>query len=489
MLVRQRWMLVVALCCLASACGQAPPVEKIDDGAAQRAAAEMAAREVALAAREDDATSIGTAAVVYGLPLVVMDLTKRVATNVPRSQGDGHAPVNQFGHQTALPTAANRSAANLNVDTLYSWGWIDVAREPIVLSMPNTGGRYYLISMVDGWTNVSASLGKRTTGTKARSFLITGPGWNGKVPAGLTEVKSPTAIGCLIVRMETNGPGDHELVRAMQKLYRLTPFSAYGKPYTPPAGAVDAGLDMQASPIEQVARMSTPTFMRTLATLMRTNPPAATDAAALARFAKIGLVPGESFDVSRLDPAVARGIAKAVPEALRQLKNTPADAASIDNGWTLSPASIGDYGTNYRVRAINATKGLGSNLPADVIYASSAVDGDGKPLEGSRRYVLHFAKGQTPPTNAFWSLTMYNVQGAFVDNPLNRYSVAGWMPLKYNKDGSLDIYLQRTSPGKDKDDNWLPTPPAAFNLTLRIYSPKPAALDRSWHSPAPAPVK
>jgi hypothetical protein len=487
--LRKRWMVAAAVCCMVAACAHAPPEAKVDDGEAQRAAAELAARNAALAAHDNDVATIGADAVIYGLPLVIMDMTKRLATNVPRSQSYGHAPVNQFAHQTALPTSANRSAANLNVDTLYSWGWIDVAKEPIVLSMPNTGGRYYLISMVDAWTNVSASLGKRTTGTKARRFVITGPGWTGKLPAGLTEVKSPTTSACLVVRMETNGPGDNELVRAMQKGYRLTPLSMYGKPFTPPPGVVDANLNMQMSPVDQVTRMSSATFLKTLATLMRSNPPPPGDAAALARFATIGLVPGQDFDIKKLDHATARALAKSMPAALEQLKNAPKDTDVIDNGWILSSPVIGDYGTHYRTRAINATRGLGSNLPADVVFATSAVDGEGDKLEGSRRYVLHFVKGQTPPTNAFWSLTMYNAQGAFVDNALSRYSIAGWMPLKYNKDGSLDLYIQNAAPGKDKDANWLPAPAAAFNLTLRIYSPKPPALDGTWHPPAVATVK
>jgi hypothetical protein len=224
--------------------------------------------------------------------------------------------------------------------------------------------------------------------------------------------------------------------------------------------------------------------LKALATLMKSNPPAADDAQIVARLAKIGVVPGEPFNIDKVEPVIARGLVKAVPAALRQLKNLPTDANDIDNGWALSPRSIGDYGTHYQTRAVNATKGLGSNLPADVVFASTSVDSDGKPLSGTRRYVLHFAKGETPPTDAFWSLTMYNAQGAFVENPLNRFSIAAWMPLKPNKDGSLDLYLQRVSPGKDKDTNWLPSAPAAFNVTLRIYSPKAAALDRSWHPPS-----
>jgi hypothetical protein len=461
-------------------CGDKGDAGKTDKAAADAA---TAAKAAATKAQESEALALGVEAVVYGLPLVITDVTMRKATNVV-APGGFSAPVNQLLNLRAFPDAQFKDVVRANVDTLYSIAFMDVSAEPMVLSVPDTQGRYYLMPMLDGWTNVFASPGKRTTGTRAGHFAITGPGWTGTLPKGVEELKSPTAIVWMIGRTQTNGPKDYAAVHAIQDQLKLVPLSAFGKPFKAPPGVVDPGVDTKTPPVEQVMKMSAATFFGRLAALMKANPPPEADAPILARLAKIGIVPGQPFDAAKLDPAVARGLEKSVETAMAKLQAAAKTAGQLQNGWRIPSPLLGNYGTDYGTRAVVALFGLGATLPADAMYPSAFVDGDAKPLDGANRYVVHFDKGQTPPANAFWSVTMYNPQSFFVDNPINRYAISSWMPLKRNKDGSLDLYIQHASPGKDKEANWLPAAQGEFNVTMRIYWPKPDALDGKWNPPA-----
>jgi hypothetical protein len=434
----------------------------------------------------DEARKIGVEAVVYGLPLVVMDTTMRVSTNVPGPQPNAHAPVNQFGNMSKYPSASDHTVVRMNIDTLYSWAWLDLSKEPMVLSLPDTHGRYYMMPMLDAWTNVFASPGTRTTGNGAGNFAVSGPGWTGSIPEGVKQIKSPTNIVWIIGRTQTNGPEDYAAVNALQAQYKLTPLSAFGKPNTPPPGVVDPAVNMKVGPGEQVAKMDSTTFFKTLARLTASNPPPAEDAPVLAMLAKIGVIPGQDFDPSKLDPAVAKELEKSVQLAVEKLQAAGKKWGKPVNGWNVPPMNVGDFGTDYSFRAVVAFIGLGANLPADAVYPFAFVDGDDKPLNGANRYVVHFDKGQTPPANAFWSLTMYDAQGFPVENPINRYTISSWMPLKSNADGSLDVYIQKDSPGADAKSNWLPAPASEFTITMRVYWPKPAMLDGTWKPP---PVK
>jgi hypothetical protein len=431
----------------------------------------------------DEAAKIGVEAVVYGLPLVIMELTRLASTNVASPQLDAHAPMNQFGHMLKYPPASDHTVVRMNIDTLYSWAWLDLSKEPMVLSVPDTKGRYYMMPMIDAWTNIFASPGTRTTGNKAGQFVITGPVWKGTLPKGAQELKSPTNMVWIVGRTKTDGPPDYAAVNAIQKEYTLTPLSALGKPYTPPAGVVDPAVNMKVGPADQLAKMDSTTYFKMLARLMASNPPPAADAPALATLAKIGVVPGQDFDPGKLDPAVAKALNGSVQIAMEKLQAAAKTAGKPVNGWNIVPMTIGKFGTDYGLRAVVSVIGLGANLAEDAIYPNAFVDGDGKPLSGANKYVVHFDKGQPPPANAFWSLTMYNAQSFMVENPINRYDIASWMPLKYNKDGSLDIYVQRDSPGKDKEANWLPAAAGEFSITMRVYWPKPEMIKGTWEPP------
>jgi hypothetical protein len=460
---------------------------------ARAQAAEPAMGSQESPSREQLAQQAGVQAVIYGLPLVMMDITMKNFTNTPPPRG---APLNQFLHERAFPPASFKQVVRVNVDTLYSSAFLDLSKEPLVLSVPDTHGRYYLLPLMDAWTNVFATPGTRTRGNGAAHFLIAGLGWSGTPPAGMEILKSPTNIVWLLGRTQTNGPDDYAAAHVVQDGYKLTPLSQFGRAYAPAKPAVDPNFDAKTPPVEKLKAMSAAQFFDSLATLLKANPPPTADAPIIAKLAHIGIVAGQRFDPSQLDPAVARGLSGSVALALQKLQAAVAqmgakDSSQSENGWRIPPAAVGNFGTNYQLRAVITLIALGANLPADAVYPTTFVDGDGKPLNGSNRYTLHFAKGETPPVNAFWSVTLYGPDSFFVVNSINRQAISSWMPLQHGRDGSLDIYIQKDPPEKERESNWLPAPDGDFNLTLRMYWPKdkqPSILDGSWIPPAVRPV-
>ncbi len=435
-------------------------------------------------AKRDEALKTGVDAYIFGYPLVLMDVTREVMTAAPNATAiAGRAPINQFANMRSFPNYTFTDVVSPNADTLYSSAWINVKAEPMLLSVPAMDKRYYLMPMLSGWSNVFASPGTRTTGDGKGNYAITGPNWNGQLPAGVKEIKSPTDMVWLLGRTESNGAKvDYAVVHTLQDQFKLTPLSAWGKPYTPPSDVVVGGVDSRTAPVEQVASMDTNAFFDRLNGLLVNNPPAPEDAPAMARFAAIGVAPGKNFDAKSLDPATARGVqqaAQAGQEALTTAARKP--MGTNVNGW--DKTATGTYGTNYMFRAVVALVGLGANLPEDAIYPRTTVDGQGQSLTGANKYVIHFSKGQTPPVNGFWSVTMYNDKQFFVENPIGRYAIGNRDKLKFNHDGSLTIYVQHDSPGEDNESNWLPAPADSFNLVLRMYWPKKEALDGNWKIP------
>jgi len=423
-------------------------------------------------------------AYIYGYPLVTVEMTRRVTTNAVKPEGL-HGPMGQFASAREYPTAAFKDVTAPTADTLYSSAWLDLSQGPWILQLPDEHGRYYLMPMLEAWTNVFTSPGTRTTGTGAGEFAIVGPGWHGELPPGTEELRSSTNLVWIIGRTYCTGtPEDYTAVHALQDRYKLVPLSGYGKPYTPPPGKVDPSIDMKATPREQVERMDTISYFKLLAELMKQNPPYAEDAPILARLGRIGLVPGKDFDSSKL--AAVPNI-QDVPKVgvERIMAHFTAGGADL-NGWVFFKP-CGRYGTDYIQRAIVARLGLGANLTEDAVYPTANTDGSGQKLDGANKYVIRFPKGQMPPVRGFWSLTMYDAQYFFVANPLNRYTLSQRNTLKPNPDGSVDLYIQAASPGPDKESNWLPAPSGPFNLMLRLYWPKehpPSLLDGTWQPPA-----
>jgi hypothetical protein len=422
-----------------------------------------------------------------------MDVTRRQLTNVEPGQSEMGAPPNTFANLKAFPTASMHAFVRPNFDTLYSSAWLDLTKEPMVVSVPDTGGRYYLLPMLDMWSEIFASPGWRTTGTMAGNFLIAPPGWRPELREGLAaelklpeytqRIDAPTFNVWVFGRTQTNGPQDYAAVHKIQEGFRITPLSQWGKPASPPAVSIDPSVDMKTPPKVQVDTMPPDQFFAYAAEILKLQPPHLTDGPILARMQRIGIERGKSFNLGQADPALRRALERA-PKAARNLmlQKAPTIARNV-NGWLLSTDTVGVFGNHYLKRAMVAYVGLGANLPEDAVYPLNLGDMTGKPLNGSFDYTLRFAKGQLPPAEVFWSVTLYDKDGFQVANDLNRFALSSWMPLKTNADGSLDLFIQNANPGPERVVNWLPAPKGPFTLTMRIYVPKRDVLTGTWNPP------
>jgi hypothetical protein len=433
-----------------------------------------------------EAIKIATEAYIYGYPLVTFDMARRQQTNVAVPDAE-HAPMGQMIRMRTYPAVDNHCCAAPNADTLYTEAWLDVSVEPAVLSIPDMGDRYYIAPMLDGWSEVIEAASTYTTGPKAQTYAITGPGWSGTLPDGVTQVKSPTGMVWVLARIYSTGtPEDYKAVHALQDRFSVVPLSAYGKPYTPPPGAVDPDFDMKTGVRQQVNTLDIDDYFKRLAELMKTNPPTAMDEPMVERMARIGLVPGQDFDPGKLgflDREAIRMVPKlAILEMGLHLKEQ-----KITNGWLYFTQGVGNFGSDYLVRGMANLLGPGWNRPQDAVYPLSQKDAQGDDYDGAKhKYVMHFEKGQMPPAEAFWSLTLYDENFFFVPNPVNRYDLAQRDKLITNPDGSVDLYIQAAPPDRDKAANWLPAPQGKFVLVMRIYQPRkapPSILDGSWTPP------
>jgi hypothetical protein len=438
-----------------------------------------------------DEFGLAVEAYTFGYPLVTMEMTRRVITNVAEPKGT-KGPMGHLIKVREYPNAAFRDVTAPNADTLYTTAFLDVGKEPWVVSLPDLHDRYALFPMLDGWTTVFDVPGKRTTGTGAQTFAVTGPGWEGTLPEGVKQYKSPTSIVWLLGRIYCTGtPEDYAAVHKIQDEVKLYPLSAYGKDWMPPEGKVDPSIDMKTAVRDQVNNMDAVEYFTLLAELLKTNPPTEADAPMVEKLAQIGIVPGQDFDKTKFDPAFAKRVPQiAFARIMLHFKFSGGDVEDI-NGWGFT-TKTGIYGVNYIQRALVTAIGLGANRPQDAIYPTSMKADSGlikRAYNGSEKYVLTFKKGLTPPVSGFWSLTMYDADYFFVDNPLNRYSISARQPLKANADGSIDLLIQNESPGPDKESNWLPAPKGKFILMMRLYWPNesnPSIIDGSWVIP---PVK
>ncbi|WP_314950382.1 DUF1254 domain-containing protein [Bradyrhizobium cosmicum] len=442
---------------------------------------------------EEEAHAIAVDAYVYFYPLLTMDITRKQATNVEPGKDSFKGPMNTFVNVPEYPPASYKGVVRTNFDTLYSVSWLDMTKEPVVISVPDTNGRYYLLPMLDMWSNVFASPGWRTTGTKAGTFLVTSPGWRPdlrdrfaeefKLPKDTVRIDAPTPYVWIIGRTKTDGPADYDAVHKIQAGYKVALLSEFGKTPNPLEVKIDPSVDMKTAPKLQVDTMSAGVYFAQAAELLKLHPPHITDQPIIAQMKKIGIEPSKSFEISKLDPVVQRALETA-PQAGQKLMTWKVPTlARVVNGWSMNTDTMGVYGNYYLKRAIVAQLGLGANLPEDAVYPLNLADDTGRPLDGANKYTITFEKGAVPPVNAFWSITLYDSEGFQVGNVLNRFAVSSWMPFKTNADGSLDLYFQNESPGKDKEANWLPAPKGAFNLTMRLYSPKADALTGKWNPP------
>lgn len=445
------------------------------------------------AVSELEAHAIGVSAYLYFYPIVTMDLTRKQFTNVEPGQKIGYAPMNMFANVPEYPPANLKVVVRPNFDTLYSVAWLDLTREPVIVSVPDTGGRYYLLPMLDMWTDVFASPGWRTTGTHAATYMIAPPRWRPdlkdgfidefKLPEETRRIDAPTPYVWIIGRTKTDGPQDYEAVRKIQAGLNVTPLSRFGKEPQAIQVKIDPKVDMKTPTKVQVDTMTAGEFFSYGAELLKLHPPHITDEPIIALMKRIGFEPGKSFDIDKLDPAVKKAL-ETVPEQAQKLMQWKVpNLARVVNGWSMNTDTMGVYGNYYLKRAIMAQIGLGANLPEDAIYPFNLGDASGKPLDGASKYTIHFDKGAMPPVEAFWSITLYDADGFQVANSIDRFALSSWMPFSYNPDGSLELYFQNERPEKGKEANWLPAPKGPFSLTMRLYAPKMEVLVGKWDPP------
>jgi len=419
----------------------------------------------------------GMQSYVYGFPLVLMDVTNGVLTATPKA-GEYKAPINQFFRIRTYVSPDFKDVVRISRNSLWSVAVLDLEKEPVVISHPDTGGRFVVVQMMNMWTDDFGSVGSRTTGSGSGKFLIAGPKWSGTAPTDIKDIyKCATRYAWVLVQISAKSPEEFPAINAIQDQLKVTPLSAWGRPYMPPDNVpVDPAVDTTSTPFDQVRLMDAATFFNRLAHVMKDNPPYATDSSMQEKLRKLGVEPGKDFDASRVDPNVLKGLNRVPAQIWNTLASAPYQMKGV-NGWLL-PLNLGRYGNDYNTRAFIAYVGLGALTSDDAIYPSVFVDADGNPLLGTHKYTMHFPKGEILPSKAgVWSISQYR-ENFYVHNPIERYSILPSMPIKYNEDGSLDIYLQAQSPGADKESNWLPLPLSGpVNLTIRVYQPKPEMFD------------
>jgi len=385
---------------------------------------------------------------------------------------------NRFRHYARSATPADKDIVTPNNDTPYSWAWLDLRAEPLVLSLPAVPApRYYVNQWFDLYTHNFAYTGVRATGREAGTYLFVGPRWKGAVPKGMTKVfRAETEFVGTLTRTQLAAPDDLPAMQAVQAQYKLTPLSQFtGKPTPQPAPTV-------AWPVWDAKKAEGIGFIAYLNALLPFMPTVPSEKATFARFAKIGIGPGKPFDPAKLDPATRSAIELGIADAPKELREK-ALAQSTSKGFF---GTRSELGTDYIMyRSMGAMLGIYGNSTDEAVYASQQTGPDGKVLDGSRHWVLRFEPGQLPPVNEFWSITMYNLpERLLVENPINRYSVGDRTAgLKQGPDGSLEIYIQNDNPGPDKASNWLPAPKGPFFFVARFYGPKQAAMDGTWKLP------
>lgn len=481
-----------------------------------------------------DTVKMAIDAYIYGYPLVTFDMARKQQTNVKIPDAE-HSPMGQMIKMRQYLAVDNHCCAAPNADTLYTIAWLDVGKEPWILGIPDMGDRYFIVPLLDGFSEVFKVASPGTTGSHAHTYVITGPGWNGILPEGVTEVKSDTAMVWVLGRIYSTGtPEDYKDVHALQDKFSLVPLSAYGKSYTPPKGIVNPNIDMKTGTRDQINSMDIYTYFDYLAKLLKNNPPRAVDSEMVETLKLIGLIPGEDFDPSKLgisDPdmlksvphmaqdlmvdctgecgkphfsegigsifldnfdaeklgSIDKTLIKMVPKVALLKMGIQLKQTKTTNGWLYYTEGVGNFGTDYTLRGMANLLGPGWNRPQDAIYPISMKDADGNAYDGAKHnYVMRFEKDSLPPVNAFWSLTMYDKDLFFVPNAIDRYAVSNRDTFVTNPDGSIDIYMQSESPGKEKEANWLPAPKGEFKLVIRMYDPKktpPSILDGSWTPP------
>ncbi|CAE6686956.1 hypothetical protein R69927_00149 [Paraburkholderia domus] len=446
---------------------------------ATQAAAQAAASSATVTVSPEEARAIAKDAYLYAYPMLFNYKTLYQQAVDPGSKAYVGG-FDKFRHYSQPYGPDNKEIVTPNNDTPYSWAWLDLRREPLILSVPAVPkDRYYSFQCVDMYTYNFAYIGSRATGSEAGRYLFAGPNWHGETPKGIDKViRSESDLILVLGRTVLNGSSDVKNVQAIQKQYKLTPLSTFehtGAPPPSPKINFPKWDEAKATSVDFIAYLN---FL-----LQFTQPPAPSEAELMQRFGKIGIAPGALFDPAALPPETRVALEAGVADGKAAL----ADAEKHTTG------SFDLFGTreqmkdDYVKRAVAAAMGIYGNTKEEAVYVGTHVNGEHEQLVGTQPYVLHFDKKDLPPAKFFWSMTLYDLPARhLVANPINRYSIGDRTKgLKYGADGSLDIYVQNTSPGAEKTSNWLPAPAGAYDLITRIYGPDQAVLDGSWKFPEP----
>ena len=417
------------------------------------------------------AYSTGVAAWVYGLaPLSVRN-------TVPRF------PRNQIVSIAQLVEPEVRTVIAPNVDTTYTVGQIDLSDGPLVVDVPDTAGRYYVLQFMDAYSNTFSYIGRRTTGTKPGSYALVPPGYSGALPSGVKRIASPTNLIWLIGRTLVRDSADLVPVTDLMREYRLTPLATWS------AGQRSNPIVLPAFPGQQ-NQLVLPkglAYLDQLGETLADNPPPKADACALRAFRKVGIGPGLTPSTQAKGAVRAALLAgtRAGPRLVtRAVAHVNSYSRVRNNGWLVSLGYIGDYGRNYLGRAVIARFALGANTAPETVYPSAVTDSGGRPLTGRHRYRMRFARGKLPPADAFWSITMYESDGYLHPNAARRYAIGDRTPgLRRNAGGSLTVAIQRTRPAGVAAANWLPAPKGRFRMLMRVYEPRRSVLRRVWKPP------
>jgi hypothetical protein len=418
---------------------------------------------------------------IYGYPLLLMDLTKRAhtATAYPTLQS---APLNQFAHGHFLPQPQDKYAVHPNADCLRSSAWLDLHKEPVVLTIP-TCHVYYLLSFFSSWYEIFETCSPRTSGTHRRHLSFVSPHWHGRLPPGVTRVASPTETVLIDGWFEVDNPENIESAQRIQSQFHLTPLSEWTDTPEPHSLPFRTDIDQITSPQNQIFTFDARLFYTRLSKLMERSPSQEADSEMLVDFVRIGFLPCEAFSFEMLHPDTMQAMHQAVAAAQQRITSAAQDIRGepISN-WT-PQAHPGRFRKNYLQRAVAARNSTDAVLAEDILCFDTAVDQNGESLNGLYKYVIRFEPDLLPPVHAFWSITLYDSRQHLCSNSIHRNVIRRGDRLKLNADNSISIFIQQEWPGEASDHNWLPAPKDAFSLALRLYWPKTDALSGSWKPP------
>jgi hypothetical protein len=441
-------------------------------------------------AKAKQAYALGVQAYIWGYPMVVMQKSRDAMTKggdapvtpeVFNKSGLLFAPVNQVANAWGMLGPKFSAIQSGNSDTQYSATWFDSSKEPYVLHIPKSNGRYYTYQFIDAYTNNFHYASTRTMGSQNQDYALVAPGWTGKLPDGVIRIDTPTPTGFIIGRWFVASEKDVAAVNTIQRQVTMMPLSRFGKAYTPPK-----------VPVVPAKKYSGDlAFFEQLGDTLVLNGAPASDAGLLGLLKNIGLTVDHGFDPSGLSDAEKKALAQAVTEGDAMLAAKSASMGKDVNGWQLSPVLDEYFGNDYLFRAAIGYQAMFVNTPIEAYYPGVFKDTDGKTLDGSAgNYTMTFAKGQTPPVDAFWSTTMYDAKKRLLtENSINRYKIGSADNLKTNADGSTTIYIQAASPGKDKESNWLPAPKEPFYMLFRMYLPDIEVLNGQYELPGVVKAK